>query len=844
MQTARTSKTAVRNRLATAIAALLCAGASGSVSATGIYFSEYIEGSSNNKALEIYNGTGAPIDLGADGYVVAGFHNGNTTTAYELDLTGTLAAGDVYVIAHSSANPSILGQADLTTGTGLWNGDDALVLYSGGFGNTVVDSFGQVGFDPGSQWSSNGVTTQNATLRRSTSVTMGDTNPNDTFDPSIEWLAFNQDDSSDLGQYGVVAPPPTTTDLSIMQIQGAAHASDYAGQSDIRTNGIVTQIEPNGFFMQDATGDGDDSTSDGIFVFTGTAPTVAVGDDVSIVGSVEERFGATQLSNVNAIDVMSSGNSIAPLNIGTDPTAGHDRLIPTRLVDDSGRAVFDEVNEGRDFYESLEGMLVRVQQVQAVSNTRTYGSDADGDGIGNSDREVYAVADGGIGATTMNDRGGITIAGDSNADNPIGADLNPERLLINRAFDDDLDHEIVQGDRLSSETDGSIVGTIHYAFDDYILNAGNQVAKDRSGSPLTAETSSLAPDADRLTVGSYNVLNLDTNEQDGDTDIANGQFAKIAGHIVNHANSPDVIGLQEIQDNDGSTDSGETSGGATLQMLIDEIVAAGGPQYAYIDNTFIADGTNGGQPGGNIRTAFLYNPDRVSLVPGSVSSIIDPTDQQTNPANPFFDSRLPLAAQFVFNGEEVLVINNHLASKSGSDALFGNSQPPENGQLALREAMAALLNAYVASLLATDPDSNIVVLGDMNEFDFFSPLDILATGADSTAELTNLVTLLADSSDAYSYVFEGNSQLLDHMLASGNLMTLDPLFDILHVNTGFMYAGLSGSAIDTTQTAASDHDMLLASFRIGSPPSAVPVAPAWLLLLAGYLVMRHQRRRL
>ena len=113
---------------------------------TELFFSEYIEGSSNNKALEIYNGTGAAVDLATGGYNVQMFFNGNPVSTLTINLTGTVADGDVYVVAQSSANATILAQADQTNGSGWFNGDDAVVLRKG---TTVLDVLGQVGFDPG-----------------------------------------------------------------------------------------------------------------------------------------------------------------------------------------------------------------------------------------------------------------------------------------------------------------------------------------------------------------------------------------------------------------------------------------------------------------------------------------------------------------------------------------------------------------------------------------------------------------------------------------------------------------------------------------------------------------------
>ena len=98
---------------------------------TELFFSEYIEGSSNNKALEIYNGTGSAIDLLAGGYSIQMFFNGNPVAGLTINLTGTVAAGDVYVVAQSSAYPVILAQADQTNGSGWFNGDDAVVAAQG-----------------------------------------------------------------------------------------------------------------------------------------------------------------------------------------------------------------------------------------------------------------------------------------------------------------------------------------------------------------------------------------------------------------------------------------------------------------------------------------------------------------------------------------------------------------------------------------------------------------------------------------------------------------------------------------------------------------------------------------
>ncbi len=178
------------------------------VAPTELFFSEYIEGSSNNKALEIFNGTGAAVDLAAGGYNVQMYFNGSASAGLTINLTGSVADGDVYVIAHSSAVAAILTQADQTNGAGWFNGDDAVVLRKG---TTVIDVIGQVGFDPGTEWGSGLTSTADNTLRRKASIVSGDANGSDVFDPALEWDGYATDTFDGLGSH-TVSPP--TVDLA------------------------------------------------------------------------------------------------------------------------------------------------------------------------------------------------------------------------------------------------------------------------------------------------------------------------------------------------------------------------------------------------------------------------------------------------------------------------------------------------------------------------------------------------------------------------------------------------------------------------------------------------------
>jgi predicted extracellular nuclease len=321
-----------------------------------------------------------------------------------------------------------------------------------------------------------------------------------------------------------------------------------------------------------------------------------------------------------------------------------------------------------------------------------------------------------------------------------------------------------------------------------------------------------APDKHELSVGSFNVENLSPN------DAGTPKLAALADTLVTSMQAPDIVAVEEIQDNSGSTNNGVTNADATWNMLIDAIVAAGGPRYEFrsIDPV---NNQDGGQPGGNIRVGFLFRTDRglefvdrgdagpldatqvvdtkhgaeLTLSPGR----IDPTD----PA--WTASRKPVAAEFLWRGRTVFAIANHFASKGGDDPLFGSTQPPvrytEIGPDG-RHRQVAVVNAFVEDLLAADKQARIVVLGDLNDFEFSETLDILEGN-----ELSNLMDLLPKP-ERYSYVFDGNSQVLDQILASRALMSPRPEYDSVHINAEF-----------AEQT--SDHDPQVARFHVTGKPA-------------------------
>ncbi len=593
------------------------------------------------------------------------------------------------------------------------------------------------------------------------------------------------DDTPGLSNDGIVVPPPppVATQVTIPEIQGLSHLSAFDGM-EVQSHGVVTAVHHNGFYLQDPVGDNNSDTSDGIFVFTGSTPLVSSGDEIEIVAQVIEfipggaatnNLSITELINPE-LTLISSNNALPPAVIIGD--AG--RLPPTANIDDDGLTIYQPELDGVDFYESLEGMRVIINDAMAVSPINRFD-------------EIFVVAEQGKGATGINTRQGITLR---------NGDYNPERVQIqvDEHFLPGFDPVVNVADRL-----GQVEGVISYSFGNYEVIATQ---------PFNVTTGGLMPETDsivghkgyqnkKLTVASFNVLNLDPNDNDGTSDVADGQFQRIAKTIAGVLNNPDIIGLQEIQDNSGSDDDGVVDASETYQLLIDEIILAGGKNYVYADLPPV-NNQDGGQPGGNIRVGFLFNPDRVDLIDGSLEKILD---ENLADGDAFLDSRKSLAAGFRFKGREVTVINNHFSSKFGSSPIFGQIQPFVNGQEEIRSEQAKVVKSYVNDLLALNPDAAIVVLGDLNEFDFESPLTELK-GTEAPF-LTNLTETLPVR-ERYSFIFRGNSQALDHMLVSPYLAGKSE-FNMVHVNTEFA-------------DQASDHDPLLAVINFKKNPKTVRFA--------------------
>jgi predicted extracellular nuclease len=197
-----------------AFTAVLTAPASGE----GLIFSEYLEGSSNNKAIEIYNSGATTVDL--DGWSVKRYNNGSLDLADEIllnTIAEELAAGEVLTIGNPSATADILDVSDTLSTIAFFNGDDALTLVNEA---VVVDMIGVVGQDPGTNWAVGAGATSEFTLQRSENVCEG--NPTGFTGPAFagEWVVQPQNTSSGLGSHTADCIPPAPTLIFSEYIEG------------------------------------------------------------------------------------------------------------------------------------------------------------------------------------------------------------------------------------------------------------------------------------------------------------------------------------------------------------------------------------------------------------------------------------------------------------------------------------------------------------------------------------------------------------------------------------------------------------------------------------------------
>ncbi|WP_257978373.1 ExeM/NucH family extracellular endonuclease [Aeromonas caviae] len=819
-----------------------------------LLITEYLEGSGNNKAVELSNLGSDAVDLSQ--YRLALYANGkpiSESPTNSLALQGTLAPGATLVLANPSANAEILAKTTQTSGNLVFNGDDALMLYRG---SEIIDSVGQVGVDPGTAWVSGNVSTLDMTLRRKATVTIGRTDATAPFDPALEYVAAPKDDASGLGCSGDgpcdgTQPPafvcPVDQLVPVPAIQGPGTSSPlvpagkFESEQAYATRGVVTQVVSGlykGFFIQDEQGDGDPATSDGLFVYSTKANAAVVpGAEVCVSGKVKEYFNQTQI-NADELVVTRPAGAV-PAAVDLVPVAGESL---SQLL------------------ERHEGMQVRLVPGSSLVVTRNFSFDYDGKRnnlvlsygapLIKSTQKFAAMSEEASNWALRNQQNQLVVETDAKA---------PDGVLPWFPGFNAEDGYLRIGDKLNG-----LEGALGYSYNLFRLVASNSIDAsqiDHSGWDRV-ETPELAEAGD-LRVASFNVLNFFTTVVGGDANPTGSnrgaltvaefelQRTKIVSAITRL--NADVVGLMEIENNG----YGDNSAIANLVAALNAAQPDEADHYRWIASP-------DGKPIGTdaITVGLIYRPASVS--PQGAASLIalpvqqaEAVDASGKPVAINQGMRESLVQRFSSpKGDAPLtLVVNHLKSKGSAcfeDYPDYASADPLDGQghcNALRVSAAKVLGERLKELAG-----DLLLIGDMNAYGMEDPIRVL-TDYDPAAQARQIMsasfTTLAGQpfeesgsalgkgygfvnlntrfhgTDTYSYSYEGELGNLDHALANPSLAAKVIGIEDWHINSAesnfFEYGSKYSGQLAKSEGpfSASDHDPVLVAIQYPLPPAGV-----------------------
>jgi predicted extracellular nuclease len=524
---------------------------------------------------------------------------------------------------------------------------------------------------------------------------------------------------------------------SIAEVQGSGLWSGMAGQV-VTVRGVVTAVGSRGFYMQSPESSADPAVSDAVYVF-----------------SLDWQAIAGELLEVNGkvLDYIKNehGKPVTQIKLHVARTVRHKgpRIKPFELTADNVPA---DAAELAAFLNGLEGMLVSIEPGQTfISPSNAFG-----------DYVLILDAKGPIAGVTRTAQGGVLVE----HQNPLR--WYPGFRISNYARAPRLN----VGAKLLSR----IVGPLNYRVEAWQISVDRSFKFEPGYFSLSA--SSLKPEAGYLSILTLNGFNLDVKVEsellvknprlDIDDDMGDGRFHTLAQAVVLQANVPDVIALQEIQDNDGAELTEVIDASKTYALLIDRIRELCGIEYRWIDIA-PAVGADGGQPGGGIRNGYLYNPQRVELISDSVRSI--GLEEAA-----FEGSRKPLVAHFreITSKAELVCINVHLASKRHQRSIFAPEQPGFDEKAEVRHRQAQLIHAELALLQQQNLDYYLT--GDFNDTE---ASDTLVTIAGEHG--FNLVGMLKPE-QRYDYNHRGKLQVLMHGIVAKAMLNEQVEFEVIHGN--------------------------------------------------------------
>jgi predicted extracellular nuclease len=710
--------------------------------------------SSDDEFVEIVNISGAALDL--SGWTLAdGF------TARHTFPAGTVIADQCAIVVFGGGAPlggfgGALVQTASGGSLGLNNGGDTITLSDGGSISIEVSYGGEGGnnqsltLDPDVTGQPPYVQHQGATGSSGTAYSAGTRVDGSIFAGCVE---------------------PVLGPFEIFEIQGAGSASPYNRQTVITNGNVVTALASDGFFMQtpDSRSDGNVDTSDGIFVFTGRAPTVAVGDLVDVTGSVVEFFGFTEIGNDPAVLVTSAGLPLpTPVQFNAS-VPSPDPAAPSCAIE----------------FECYEGMLIEIANGTVAAANQRFGSDPVA--------EVHITAAG----TRPLREPGIEFPGIPGLPvwdgNPEIFELDPDKL--------GLPNRVIAGGSSFSAT-----GVLGFEFSGYELWPTSLTVVDRA-LPQAVR----AKDKHEITVGALNLFRLFDDVDDAPTMNSQGEtlddfvvsteeyqrrLAKFADYIVNSMRSPDILAVSEVEK------LGVLQDLAAAIAVLDKHAK----YEAYLEE---------GNDIGSIDVGFLV---RKKMKVRGVTQL-GATETYTEPGGDvdILHDRPPLLLEVRVRGKkdfrQLFVMAVHNRSLGGVE---GN-----DGRVRLKRlTQAQSIAQMVQDLQTSNPAAGIVVTGDFNAFEFSDgyvdalgqirgdivPADNLLSGPDLVEpDLMNQVLSLPPE-DRYSFVFRGSAQVLDHALTNS---VLDLRVRGLQFARGNADAAVDLINDDSTSLRASDHDGLV-----------------------------------
>jgi predicted extracellular nuclease len=572
--------------------------------------------------------------------------------------------------------------------------------------------------------------------------------------------------------------PAPAVAAAIHEIQGNSLVSPYNGQGVI-TNGIVTALKNNGFFLQepDATVDADSQTSEGIFVFTSAAPTVTVGDFVMVTGTAVEFNNFTEINASNSDVVVNGSNNPLPTPI-----------VLTQTILDPNGSIYQ--------LERLEGMRVAADSLHSVAPTNNFG-------------ETYTVLSG---LARPFREPGIEISLPVPPDPTSGVvdcciprwDQNPERILI------DSDG-LVGSTRISvtsNVTFTNVIGPLDYNFGDYkiVPEITPSTTANMSAIPVPM------PEAGEFTVAGYNIENFKNSDN---------QRIKAALAIRTLMRLPDIIGVIEILDL------------ASLEALANQVNS----------DTFIATGSNPmyearliqAPLGGMQNVGFLVKTSTIRI--DSISQEAG-TETFINPNTGLPETlhdRPPLVLNATVgadggNPQSVIVVVNHLRS-------FINIETDARVR-AKRTAQAESTARLLQDLQTSNPTTPVISVGDYNAYQFndgyTDPISVIKGMPTSDDEVVvdqspdfvdpdfiNLTDQLS-ADQRYTFIFEGTPQALDHVIVNSAAYSILQRYAIARSNADF--PEIPEFQVPTRPEVNSDHDMPVAYFKFPKRATTLSVS--------------------